>query len=117
MLLEGRPPISYDVLSINIGSAPRVQLGVSKGLKKKRGLRSVRNVVGVKPIDGFGRRWDELLGRLPSWRGQYTVLVVGGGAGGFELAVTMHHRLQQELSALKNHATAVWRKKRVGKEF
>lgn len=106
MLLEGRPPISYDVLSINIGSAPRVLLGTQTHSDGR--LRSVRHVVAVKPIDGFGRRWDELLGRLPSWRGQYRVLVVGGGAGGFELALTMHHRLQQELVALGDHATAAW---------
>jgi NADH dehydrogenase FAD-containing subunit len=36
---------------------------------------------------------------LPEWKGErrvLVVLVVGGGAGGFELAMTMHARLTKE---------------------
>ena len=33
---------------------------------------------------------------LPEWKGERRVLVVGGGAGGFELAMTMHARLTKE---------------------
>eukprot|EP00913_Durusdinium_trenchii_P002508 g2319.t1 len=100
-LLRQRPPIRYDILSINIGSAPRVQEEVP------------RSVTPVKPIDGFGRRWARLLERLPSWTGpkslghRRTVLVVGGGAGGFELAVTMHERLKKELAQLGPSAATV----------
>ncbi|CAK9089316.1 unnamed protein product [Durusdinium trenchii] len=95
LLAEQRPPIRYDILSINIGSAPRVQEEVP------------RSVTPVKPIDGFGRRWARLLERLPSWTGPKTVLVVGGGAGGFELAVTMHERLKKELAQLGPSAATV----------
>eukprot|EP00435_Cladocopium_sp_Y103_P051983 s1777_g16.t1 len=97
VLLSGdRPPIGYDVLSINIGSAPKVQCDA-------HATASGHNVTPVKPIDGFGARWDSLLERLPDWKGgtePRRVLVVGGGAGGFELAMTMHARLTKELQRL-----------------
>ncbi|CAE7947457.1 selD [Symbiodinium sp. KB8] len=92
--LEGdRPPIAYDVLSINIGSAPRVQVDAS-----------TEGITPVKPIDGFGARWDDLLARVPSWTGSRRLLVVGGGAGGFELAATMRARLTSELKRLNSTA-------------
>lgn len=53
-------------------------------------------ITPVKPIDGFGAKWDELVARVPTWKGRRRVLVVGGGASGFELAVTMHARLHKE---------------------
>jgi hypothetical protein len=55
VLLSGRPPISYDVLSINIGSAPSIA-----------SMPKIGGAVPVKPIDSFGRRWDEILDRVPS---------------------------------------------------
>ena len=92
-LAGGRPPVAYDVLSINIGSAPQVQVDASK-----------ESITPVKPIDGFGARWDDLLTRVPSWTGSRRLLVVGGGAGGFELAATMRARLTSELARLGSAA-------------
>jgi len=86
VLITGdRPPISYDVLSINIGSAPKVE-------------GSAGDVTPVKPIDGFGARWDAILERVPSWTGKRKITVVGGGAGGFELALAIHARLSKEMA-------------------
>eukprot|EP00662_Eupelagonemidae_sp_cell21_P029059 gene29059-64270_t len=60
-------------------------------------------VTPVKPIDGFGTRWDALVARVPSWdkppplpMGERRIAVVGGGAGGVELALAAHHRLSTE---------------------
>eukprot|EP00931_Biecheleriopsis_adriatica_P055737 TRINITY_DN33020_c0_g1_i1.p1 TRINITY_DN33020_c0_g1~~TRINITY_DN33020_c0_g1_i1.p1 ORF type:complete len:952 (-),score=188.51 TRINITY_DN33020_c0_g1_i1:44-2845(-) len=91
LLKEDRPAIAYDVLSINIGSAPKVQEDSSQV-----------GVTPVKPIDGFGARWDELVSRVHTWAGERRLLVVGGGAGGFELAMSMHARLTKELAKLGN---------------
>eukprot|EP00929_Paragymnodinium_shiwhaense_P108538 TRINITY_DN74860_c0_g1_i1.p1 TRINITY_DN74860_c0_g1~~TRINITY_DN74860_c0_g1_i1.p1 ORF type:complete len:936 (+),score=227.58 TRINITY_DN74860_c0_g1_i1:109-2916(+) len=92
VLMEGnRPPIGYDVLSINTGSAPQV-----------RGQPSGSEVTAVKPIDGFGLRWDNLLRQMTTWKGERKLVVVGGGAGGFELAVSMHARLRKELAKLQS---------------
>merc|ERR1712232_828082 len=58
-----------------------------------------------KPIDGFGARWDDLLSQVSTWTSDRRVLVVGGGAGGFELAVSMHARLKKELKKLGKDST------------
>lgn len=101
MLGDGRPPLRYDVLSINIGSAPRVA-------NAEVALHSQRlPVVPVKPIDGFGRRWGVLLEKIAALdfaarkngpaRNKLRVAVVGGGAGGVELVLSMQYRIGREL--------------------
>ena len=81
LLSDDRPPLPYDVLSLDVGIAP-----------------AARDVPGaaafaipVKPIDGFSARWQALRLRaaLPA-DAPLHVTVVGGGAGGVELALAMH---------------------------
>ena len=101
VLLRGRPPISYDVLSVDIGSAPRpVALTPSSGGDDRGGSGDRGGAITpVKPIDGFCKRWDAILARVLSLARGATVrvVVVGGGAGGVELALSMQARLQKEL--------------------
>lgn len=80
LLLKDLPPLSYDVLSIDVGSAP--DLGSIPGAAK--------HAVPVKPIAEFGKRW---LAFLEHARGPQRIVVIGGGAGGVELALAMGHRL------------------------
>ena len=96
VLLKGRPPINYDVLSINVGSAPKV---LSMDVYSAE-ARANLPVVPVKPIDGFGARWDSLLERVQEWDRTMQLVVVGGGAGGIELALSMLFRIQTELEKL-----------------
>ena len=86
---SGRPPVSYDTLSINIGSTP--QLAVPG---------AADHVVPVKPIYGFNERWLALLDRVRTHQGKLHIAVVGAGAGGVELCLAMHHRLSAELRQL-----------------
>jgi selenide,water dikinase len=80
---DDRPPIRYDLLSINSGSAPSI--GDIDGAE--------RIGIPVKPIDRFLPRWQALLERLRSAGDEeYRLVVVGGGAGGVELALSMQHR-------------------------
>jgi selenide,water dikinase len=83
---DGRPPVSYDILSINIGIVPRPFS--SSNFNDKR-------ITPVKPIDGFCSRWEFILCRIreqpPSQR--MVIAIVGGGGGGIELAFSIHHRL------------------------
>ncbi|MHB1438182.1 MAG: NAD(P)/FAD-dependent oxidoreductase, partial [Thiobacillus sp.] len=60
VLCRERPPVAYDVLSINIGSTPR--LGQVPGADA--------HAVPVKPIRQFNERWLALLERV---RGQMGV--------------------------------------------
>ena len=91
VLVQGRPPIRYDRLSINIGSTP--QVGNVPGASAY--------AVPVKPIAQFNQRWLALRERVRQQPGRVTIAVVGGGAGGVELMLAMRHRLRQELRALK----------------
>lgn len=85
---RNRPSVPYDLLSINIGSAPQV--------KEVPGAED--HAVPVKPIHGFNARWLSLLSRLENHEGPMTVAVVGAGAGGVELTLAMQHRLRREIA-------------------
>ena len=74
LTLVDRPPLSFDLLSINSGAVPRP---VGAG-------------VPVKPIGRFLPRWPE---PLASVRPGDRVCLVGGGAGGTELALAMRRSL------------------------
>lgn len=89
VVCRNRPAVPYDLLSINIGSAPRVS--------EVPGAQD--HAVPVKPINGFNARWLSLLTRLENHQGPMTVAVVGAGAGGVELTLAMQFRLRRELKA------------------
>jgi selenide,water dikinase len=90
VICRKRPPVAYDLLSINIGSTPQIQ--------HIEGAQAL--AVPVKPIAQFNQRWLQLLTKVREWRGRMTVAVVGGGAGGVELLLAMQYRLRHELKAL-----------------
>jgi selenide,water dikinase len=93
VICRNRPAVAYDALSINIGSTPQVQ--------HVAGAQAL--AVPVKPIAQFNQRWLALLDKARQWpshRGRMTVAVVGGGAGGVELVLSMQYRLRNELKAM-----------------
>lgn len=78
--------IDFDVLSINMGSTPNIDL-ISGGEKY---------AIPVKPVPQFLTRWNELLRQQESQpKTPLKIAVVGGGAGGVELILNMQTRLQQ----------------------
>ncbi|MED6333123.1 MAG: FAD-dependent oxidoreductase, partial [Pseudomonadota bacterium] len=81
--LEGRPPVSYDVLSVNSGSLPSTEAVV--------GAEGV--VIPVKPINQFLVHWQQLLQRVEARDGRAGIAVVGGGAGAVELALSVQYAL------------------------
>lgn len=89
VICRERPPVRYDVLSINIGSTPRLDqvAGASE------------HAVPVKPIRRFNERWLALFERVRRHPGSTTIAVVGAGAGGVELTLAMQFRLRNELLA------------------
>jgi selenide,water dikinase len=83
VLFRSRPPIAYDVLSINVGSTPRASVP-----------GSLSHAVPVKPIDRFLDHWRAMRERLRTAAGPTRVAVVGGGAGGVELILAVEHRMR-----------------------
>ncbi len=85
LLLEDHCPISYDLLSMNIGARPDT-VGVAG---------AAEYAIPVKPVAGFYRRWQRLEQSIvrdsarPS-----TIRVVGGGAGSVEMALAIAFRLR-----------------------
>ena len=78
--LAGRPPLPYDLLSLDIG--------IGSDLPEIPGY--AEHAVAAKPLGGYAQAWDAFLARaLPAPR----LVIIGGGVGGVELALASHHRL------------------------
>ena len=78
LLFDDRPPVHFDILSINIGGQP--DLAAIEG--------AADHVIPVKPIAEFQKTFDDLLASgLPN-----RLAVIGGGAAGCELALALNKR-------------------------
>ena len=80
--LEGRPPIRYDILSVNVGSRPFLpapDLPVVKTLS-------------LKPLDTLLPRLEAAKARLAALDHPARVIMVGSGAGGFEVCLALRRR-------------------------
>ena len=88
LICSDRPDVSYDLLSINVGSAPDVSAVPG----------AAANVTPVKPIDGFVDNWNSLCERILLRQGGLRVGIVGAGAGGVELTLAVQYRLKKLLA-------------------
>ncbi len=78
--LAGRPPIPYDLLSLDIG--------IGSDLPDIPGY--AEHAVAAKPLGRYAEAWEAFLARgLPAPH----LVIIGGGIGGVELALASHHRL------------------------
>jgi selenide,water dikinase len=94
ILCATRPPVRFDWLSIDIGSTP-----------KPLDLPNP-TIIAAKPVRHFLQEWDRVVQRVTQSPDQPISLgIVGGGAGGVELALTIQHRLQQILRAANQPQT------------
>lgn len=86
--LEGRPPVSFDVLSLNIGSTPS---------HPQFTPATSAPAIFTKPIDRFLQQWQALLDRLRAdSRARKRIVIVGGGVAGVELALAIRNRLARD---------------------
>ena len=81
VFLTGRPPLSYDVLSINTGGTPRLEPVPG----------AAEFAIPAKPVPQLLDGWTRI--RTAAQERPVRVVVVGGGAGGVELALCMQRQL------------------------
>jgi len=83
VLCRNRPPVPYDLLSIDTGSTP--DTAGTPGVAE--------HALAVKPVDRFLAGWGAIEQRARDAAHPFCVVVVGAGAGGVELALSLQHRL------------------------
>jgi selenide,water dikinase len=81
--LAGRPPIAYDLLSIDVGITP--------ALAHIAG--AAEHGIAVKPIGSFLGKFAALRERCRAPNGPRRIAVIGGGAGGVELTLSVRSHL------------------------
>jgi selenide,water dikinase len=86
VICRDRPPVAYDVLSLDIGATP--------DFTDIPGAEA--HAVPLKPIGSFLTRFEDLCARLRAHEGLIRIGVVGAGAAGVEIVLALRHRLRAE---------------------
>lgn len=81
--IEGRPPLGYDLLSIDVGITPLLD-GIAG---------AAEHALSVKPVSTFAARWNALEAAAARPDGPRDIVVIGSGAAGFEIILAARHRL------------------------
>jgi selenide, water dikinase len=85
VICANRPPIAFDLLSIDIGSAPATSIS-----------GALKTAIAVKPISKFLAQWQQIVEQVTQAPHQpVSIGVVGGGAGGVELTLAVQAHLQR----------------------
>lgn len=88
--------INFDLVSIDIGSTPK--------LPNLPGL--LDNVIPAKPVPNFLHHWNQIVQQVTKHPDRsLRIAIVGGGAGGSELALNIQHRLHSLLQAAQQPLT------------
>ena len=82
--VQGRPPIAYDVLSIDVG--------ITSAMPDLAGFAT--HAVPAKPLGAFASAWD----RFRDAQTTPAIAVIGGGVAGAELAMAMQHAMAGKAS-------------------
>jgi selenide, water dikinase len=89
VICENNPPLDFDYVSLDIGSTPDLT-SILGGEKYS---------IGAKPVAQFLEKWNEILRKIQdnslciSAKNPLSLGIVGGGAGGVELAFNMNYHL------------------------
>lgn len=86
VLCERQSPVPFDILSLDIGSTPA----------KNRVPGANQYAISAKPVPQFLQAWNQFLREIQQHPQQpRNIGIVGGGAGGVELALTMDGHLRR----------------------
>ncbi|WP_370201899.1 selenide, water dikinase SelD [Alloalcanivorax venustensis] len=83
LYLDDGTHLEYDLVSLDVGATPN--LTAVPGAEQ--------HAVAVKPVADFHRRWQALRDELAERDRPAAITVVGGGAGGTEMALAVAHAL------------------------
>ena len=87
VICDNHSPISFDILSIDIGSTPNLV-----------NLLGSEYVIPAKPVPQFLQAWEQVLSSAyQNPQKPLSISIVGGGAGGVELCLNMRSHLQKIL--------------------
>ncbi len=84
---ENRPPLSYELLSIGIGSRPTFR-GVQ--------IEDDSNLLAIKPMQSFLERFEKRVEELSGLSRPAKIAIIGGGLGSIEVAFCLKHRLAND---------------------
>jgi selenide,water dikinase len=88
VLLENRPPLSYDLISFDVGAGP-----------SREGIEGVEWAIAVKPIARFAERFEAFRAQALRPDGARGIAMIGGGAAGVELMLAIAARLRRDAVA------------------
>ncbi len=80
ILVDGRPPIAYDVASIDVG--------ITSAMPELPGF--THHAIPAKPLGTFASRWDAFRAKADGPQ----IAIIGGGVAGAELAMAMAFALR-----------------------
>lgn len=95
VLCANRPPVAFDLLSIDIGSTP-ASVNVPG---------AAQYAIAAKPVSQLLTHWNQIVENVAkNPQKPISLGIVGGGAGGVELALAMQGNLQQkQVKSLEIH--------------
>ncbi|MEM7713067.1 MAG: FAD-dependent oxidoreductase, partial [Cyanobacteria bacterium P01_A01_bin.68] len=94
VICANRPDVGFDLLSIDIGSTPAT-ISV---------LGATKYAIPAKPVGNLLQNWYDLIEKIKANpRKAINIGIVGGGAGGVELALSMQGNLKKYDSNLEIH--------------
>jgi selenide,water dikinase len=92
-----RPAMRYDLLSLDIGSVPSFP-----------NISGAEHALPVKPLDKFLAEQSKISDEIINKKDSYKIIIIGGGAGGVELSLSLDQQLRRNNSLLEknpNHLT------------
>ena len=87
--LDGRPDVRFDILSLDTGSVP-----------KSSDISGAENALPVKPINLFLKEQAKINKEITDKPGDYNIVIIGGGAGGVELGLSLDQQLRRSNHSL-----------------